>query len=79
MLDISEVTDHLLQHGGRFALGYTEYDGKWASAIEWGKEDEESSFPAAAAYGVGDTPAEAIQAAVADAGLGSTSCEQKVI
>lgn len=66
MIDISAIAERLATEGGVFALGY--HRQQWMVAIEWGSEAEDSPMCAAAAYGVGTTAAEAVTAALTDAG-----------
>lgn len=66
MIDISTIADRLATTEGVFVLNYGRLG--WTAGIEWGKEAPDSPMCAAAAYGVGDTAAEAVAAALGDAG-----------
>lgn len=66
MIDISAIAERLATEEGVFALSI--HRGMWTVAIEWGSEAGGSPMCAAAAYGVGNTAAEAVAAALAEAG-----------
>jgi hypothetical protein len=74
VIDIEAIAQKLAVEEGVFALSI--HRGMWTVAIEWGKETEDSPMCAAAAYGVGDTAAEAITAALADACWDRTEIER---
>lgn len=65
-LDIAVIASKLAEDEGTFALGF--HRGKWTTAIEWGKEAEDSPMVGAAAYGMGETAQEATLAAMREAG-----------
>lgn len=65
----SQVLENLLREGGRVVIA--RYDlregrGEWGVACEWGQEAPDSPMAAAAAYGIGDTAQEAVDAMVTD-------------
>ena len=64
--DIKVIAERLATEEGTFALSF--HKGQWSVAIEWGQGAEDSPMVAAAAYGLGTTAREAIEAAVREAG-----------
>jgi uncharacterized protein DUF4031 len=64
--DIKSIAERLATEEGTFSLSF--HKGQWSVAIEWGQEAEDSPMVAAAAYGLGTTAREAIEAAVREAG-----------
>jgi len=60
-MHIGEIVMTLGREGGRFAIAYDAEDG-WVAALEWGREASDSPLAAAAAYGVGDTAEQAMDA-----------------
>jgi hypothetical protein len=65
--DIQVIAERLGKETGRFAMSFTS-DGWWAAAIEWGQEVDNSPIAGAAAYSVGRTAREAIEAVIQEAG-----------
>jgi hypothetical protein len=63
--DIKVIAERLAIEEGSFALSY--FEGQWSVAIVWGQEADDSPMAGAAAYGLGTTAREAIEAAIREA------------
>lgn len=55
--------------GGVFGLSFNPDRDVWMAAIEWGREAPDSDMVAAAAYGIHEVPAVAVELALKEAGV----------
>lgn len=67
------IAKTLSEEGGRFSLMHDDSkklaDGPWMAAMEWGHEAEDSPMYGAAAYGIGESAAQAIDLMLDEAGV----------
>jgi hypothetical protein len=64
-----EITKLLEPEGGAFGLSYNSETKEWMAALEWGREAPDSPMAGAAAYGLAESPAVAVETALKDAGV----------
>lgn len=68
-MDITKIIKTISEKGGgTFGLRYDDEKKDWSAAMEWGQEAPDSPMYGAAAYGLGETAKEAIDAMLGDAG-----------
>lgn len=65
---LEAIVKLLKEEGGAFGLVYGPESDTWTAALEWGREAPDSPLAAAAAYGVDEVPALAVEMALRDAG-----------